>query len=47
MPPRSNDHKAGSSSAAPAAPPTIDPALAAILQSLTQEQAHLASEQAQ
>jgi hypothetical protein len=46
MPPRSHDHEAGSSSAAPAAPPVIDPALAAILQTLTQQQAHLAAEQA-
>jgi hypothetical protein len=35
VPPRSHDHEAGSSSAAPAAPPAIDPALAVILQSLT------------
>jgi hypothetical protein len=34
MPPRSHDHEARSSSAAPAAPPAIDPALAAILQTL-------------
>jgi hypothetical protein len=46
MPPRSHDHEAGSSSATPAAPPAIDPALAAILQTLTQQQAHLATEQA-
>jgi hypothetical protein len=46
VPPRSHDHKAGSSSAAPAAPQAIDPTLAAILQSLTQQQAHLATEQA-
>jgi hypothetical protein len=45
MPPHSHDHEAGSSSAAPAAPPTIDPALASILQTLTQQQAHLAAEQ--
>jgi hypothetical protein len=45
MPPRSHDHEAGSSSAAPAAPPAIDPALASILQTLTQQQAHLAAEQ--
>jgi hypothetical protein len=45
MPPRSHDHEAGSSSAAPAAPPAIDPAIASILQSLTQQQAHLAAEQ--
>jgi DNA anti-recombination protein RmuC len=43
MPPRSHDHEAGSSSAAPLA---IDPDLATILQSLTQQQAHLAAEQA-
>jgi hypothetical protein len=36
MPPRSHDHEAGSSSAAPAAPPAIDPVLASILQTLTQ-----------
>ena len=36
MPPRSHDHEVGSSSVAPAAPPAIDPALAVILQSLTQ-----------
>ena len=46
IPPRSHDHEAGSSSAALAAPPAIDPALAAILQSLTQQQPHLAAEQA-
>jgi hypothetical protein len=45
MPPRSHDHEAGSSRATPAAPPTIDPALASILQTLTQQQAHLAAEQ--
>jgi hypothetical protein len=45
MPPCSHDHEAGSSSATPAAPPTIDPALASILQTLTQQQAHLAAEQ--
>jgi hypothetical protein len=45
MPPRSHDHEAGSSSATPAAPPAIDPALASILQTLTQQQAHLAVEQ--
>jgi hypothetical protein len=43
MPPRSHDHEAGSSRAAP---PTVDPALAVILQSLTQQQALIASEQA-
>jgi hypothetical protein len=47
VPPRSHDHEAGSSSAAPSAPPASDPALATILQSLTQQQAHLAAEQAQ
>jgi hypothetical protein len=46
MPPRLHDHEAGSSSATPAAPPAIDPALASILQTLTQQQAHLAAEQA-
>jgi hypothetical protein len=46
MPPRSHDHEAGSSSAAPATPQAIDPALAAFLQSLTQQQAHLAAERA-
>jgi hypothetical protein len=45
MPPRSHDHEAGSSSATPAAPPAIDPVLASILQTLTQQQAHLAAEQ--
>jgi hypothetical protein len=45
MPPHSHDHEAGSSSATPAAPPAIDPALASILQTLTQQQAHLAAEQ--
>jgi hypothetical protein len=44
MPPRSHDHEAGSSSVAP---PAIDPALAAILQTLTQQQAHLAAFQQQ
>jgi hypothetical protein len=44
MPPRSHDHEAGSSSAAP---PAIDAALAAILQTLTQQQAHLAAVQQQ
>jgi hypothetical protein len=34
VPPRSHDHEAGSSSAAPASPPVVDPALAAILQTL-------------
>jgi hypothetical protein len=45
MPPPSHDHEAGSSSATAAAPPAIDPALASILQTLTQQQAHLAAEQ--
>jgi hypothetical protein len=45
MPPRSHDHEARSSSATPVAPPAIDPALASILQTLTQQQAHLAAEQ--
>jgi hypothetical protein len=44
-PPRSHDHEAGSSSATPAAPSMIEPALASILQTLTQQQAHLAAEQ--
>jgi hypothetical protein len=43
MPLRSHDHEAGSSSAAP---PAMDHALASILQSITQQQAHLAAEQA-
>jgi hypothetical protein len=47
MPPRSHDHEAGSSSAAPATPQAMDPALASILQTLSQQQAHLAAEQAQ
>ncbi len=46
MPPRSHDHEAGSSGAAPATPQAMDPALASILQTLTQQQAHLAAEQA-
>jgi hypothetical protein len=45
MPPRSHDYEAGSSRATPAAPPAIDPSLALILQTLTQQQAHLAAEQ--
>jgi hypothetical protein len=45
MPPRSHEHEAESSRATPAAPPAIDPALASILQTLTQQQAHLAAEQ--
>ena len=44
MPPRSHDHEAGSSCAAPATPQAMDPALASILQTLTQQQAHLAAE---
>jgi hypothetical protein len=47
VPPRSHDHEAGSSRAAPAASPAIDLALAAIFQSLTQQQAHLAAVQQQ
>jgi hypothetical protein len=48
MPPCTHDHEAGSSSgAAPATPPAIVPALAAILQTLTQQQAHLATVQQQ
>jgi hypothetical protein len=47
MPPCSHDHEAGSSSATPAAPSAIDLAIASILQSLTQQQAHLAAEQTQ
>jgi hypothetical protein len=45
MPPCSHDHEAESSRATPAAPPAIYPALASILQTLTQQQAHLAAEQ--
>jgi hypothetical protein len=37
MSPRSHDHEARSSCAVPAAPPAVDPALAVILQSLTQQ----------
>jgi hypothetical protein len=44
MPPRTHDHEAGSSSVAP---PAIDPALAAILETHTQQQAHLAAVQQQ
>jgi hypothetical protein len=48
MPPRTHDHEAGSSSgAAPAAPHAIDPALATILLTLTQQQAHLTAVQQQ
>jgi hypothetical protein len=43
VPPRSHDHEAESSSVAP---PAVDPALAAILQSLSQQQTLIASEQA-
>jgi hypothetical protein len=46
VPPRSHDHEAGSSRVAPAPPPVVDPALAVILQSLTQQQTLLAAEQA-
>jgi hypothetical protein len=46
VPPRSHDHEAGSYSVVPAAPPAVDLALAAILQSLTQQQALLAAKQA-
>jgi hypothetical protein len=46
VPPRSHDHEAGSSSIVPAAPPVVDPALAAILQSLAQQQTLMAFEQA-
>jgi hypothetical protein len=46
MPPRSHDHEAGSSRAAPSTPQAMDPALASILQTLTQQQAHLVVEQA-
>jgi hypothetical protein len=45
MPPRSHDHEVGSSSATPTAPPAIDPTIASILQTLTQQQAHLVAEQ--
>jgi hypothetical protein len=37
MPPRSHDHEVRSSRATPAAPPAIDPTLASILQTLTQQ----------
>jgi hypothetical protein len=47
VPPPSHDHEARSSRAAPAAPPAIDPALVAIFQTLTQQQAHLAAVQQQ
>jgi hypothetical protein len=47
VPPCSHDHEAGGSNVVPpSTPPAIDPALAAILQSSTQQQAHLAAEQA-
>jgi hypothetical protein len=36
VPPHSHDHDSGSSRAVPATPPAVDPALAAILQSLAQ-----------
>ena len=45
-PPHSHDHEARSSSAVPVAPPAVDPALAAILQTLTQQQTLMVSEQA-
>jgi hypothetical protein len=45
MPPRSHDHEAGSSRAAPPHPQAMNPALASILQTLTQQQANLAAEQ--
>jgi hypothetical protein len=41
MPPRSHDHEPGSSSAAPAPPQAMDPALATILANLAAEQARL------
>jgi hypothetical protein len=47
VPPRSHDHEAGSSCDVPATPPGVDPALATILQSLTQQQTLLAAEQDQ
>jgi hypothetical protein len=48
MPPCTHDHETRSSSGASlAAPPAIDPALAAILQTLTQQQADLAAVQQQ
>jgi hypothetical protein len=46
LPPCSHDHEASSSSVVPAAPPAVDPALAAILQALTQQHTLMASEQA-
>jgi hypothetical protein len=46
VPPCSHDHEAGSSRAVYAAPCAVDPALAVILQALTQQQALMASEQA-
>ena len=46
MPPRSHDHEAGSSSAAPPHPQAMDPALASILQTLTQQQQTLTQQQA-
>jgi hypothetical protein len=45
MPSRTHDHEAGSFNGA--APPAIDPALTAILQTLTQQQPHLAAVQQQ
>jgi hypothetical protein len=45
--PGSHDHEAGGSSAVPlATPPATDLALAAIIQSLTQQHAHLVAKQA-
>jgi hypothetical protein len=46
VPPCSHDHEVGSSRVVPATPPVVDPALAAILQSLAQQQTLMASEQA-
>jgi hypothetical protein len=46
LPPRSHDHEARSSSVVPVVPLVVDPALATILQTLTQQQALMASEQA-
>jgi hypothetical protein len=47
VPPRSHDHEVESSCAAPATPPAIDPVMAAILQTLTKQQTHLAAVQQQ
>jgi hypothetical protein len=46
VPPRSHYHEAGSFSVVPTTPPAVDPALDAILRSLMQQQALIASEQA-